>query len=223
MSLLPRSGSRLRLACCALWSALALQLALGCSKKEKEPEATPARSPASQAAAPKPSAPAPAAKCEPGADGKCAPSPSCSPECKPLSNPECVKCEAAGDCAGFANNCESPLLSEADKKVCYDIQTCVLTSHCFEGPTTTLGSCYCGALDTKACLAAPMAGPKAPKGACHDLILKGMPGVKNQSQVLGNFVTRDKEHPAGLALSRFNCQKIGNRKLCSEVCGWAAR
>jgi hypothetical protein len=114
-------------------------------------------------------------------------------------------------------------LSEADKKLCYDIQTCVLASHCFDGPKTTLGSCYCGDLDTKACLAAPMTGPNAPKGACHDLILKGMSKVTNQSQVLGNLTTRDAAHPAGSALSRFNCQKIGYYKKCADVCGWGPR
>jgi hypothetical protein len=202
-----------------------------CSKKEKEPEAAPK----SQGVAPassnavlatidsRPYTPPPLAKCEPDAGGKCAPSALCSPDCKPLSNPECVKCEAAGDCAPFATNCENPGLSADEKKTCYDIQACVLSSHCFEGPKTTLGSCYCGDLDTKACLAAPMTGPSAPKGACHDLILRGMPNAKTQAHVLGNLVTRDKEHPAGWALSRFNCQKIGYKKTCADVCGFGPR
>lgn len=190
---------------------------LSCSKKVKEPGTTEASldRPPAQSAAPAP------AKCEPGPDGKCAASPTCSPDCKPIASPECVKCEAAGDCSIFASNCESPLLSEADKKLCYDITTCVEESRCFVGPQTTLGSCYCGKLDTKACLAAPMTGPGAPAGACHDLILKGMPNAKEQSHVLGNLTTRTQA--AGLALSRLNCQKIGYRKTCTDVCGWGPR
>ncbi len=205
---------RLSLTSFALLAVLALGVAPACSKKDKEPSPAAAVQPSAQAAAAKPAP----AKCDPGPDGKCKPSPSCSPDCQPIATPACAKCEAAGDCSIFANNCESPLLSEPDKKICYDIQTCVETSHCFEGPTTTLGSCYCGKLDTKACLAAPMSGPGAPAGACHDVILKGMPKATAQNHVLGNLTTRDRA--AGLALSRFNCQKIGNKKACAAVCGW---
>jgi hypothetical protein len=213
----PPSSKRLRLPFVVVLSLLGLGLASACSKKEKEPVPVSAQPAAPSAAAAVKAPPAPA-KCDPGPDGKCKPSPTCSPDCKPIATPDCVKCEAAGDCAQFANNCESPLLSEADKKICYDIQTCVESSHCFEGAKTTLGSCYCGKLDLKACLAAPMTGPGAPAGACHDLILKGMPNAKNQSHVLGNLTTRDRA--GGLALSRFNCQKLGYKQTCASVCGW---
>jgi hypothetical protein len=213
-----RSSKHLRLQSVVLLSLLAVGLGSACSKKVKEPSPAAAQASLPAAAVPAVKAPPTPAKCDPGADGKCTPSPSCSPDCKPIASPECVKCEAAGDCAEFANNCESPLLSEADKKICYDIQTCVETSHCFEGPSKTLGSCYCGNLDTKSCLAAPMTGAGAPAGACHDVILKGMPTAKNQSHVLGNLTTRDRA--AGLALSRLNCQKIGYKKTCASVCGW---
>lgn len=202
----------------ALSTALLFSVALAsaCSKKEQEPNASAAaKQPWVQPAA------TTLAKCEPGADGRCTPSPTCSPDCQRIASPECVKCEASGDCADFANNCESPLLSEADRKVCYEITTCVEKSRCFVGSDTTLGSCYCGKLDTKACLAAPMTGPGAPEGACHDVILKGMPNAKSQSNVLGNFTTRT--HAAGLALSRLNCQKIGFKKTCSDVCGFGAK
>ena len=216
-----RVSRSLRPAALPLLALLLLALAAACSKKEKEPEpAAPKPTPQAAPAATAVARAAPA-KCEPGPDGKCEASPSCSPDCKSLASPECVKCEAGGDCAGFAHNCENPLLSPADKKICYDIQTCVEESHCFEGPSTTLGSCYCGKLDTKACLSAPMTGPGAPAGPCHDLILKGMPTAKAQSHVLGNLTTRDRA--AGFALSRFNCQKIGYKKTCTEVCGWGPR
>jgi hypothetical protein len=191
---------------------LPLALASACSKKENEPAAA--------AAAKEPLKPAPA-KCEPGPDGRCQPSPSCSPSCEPIASPDCVKCEASGDCADFANNCESSLLSEADRKICYEITTCVQKSNCFVGPTTTPGSCYCGKLDTKQCLAAPMSGAGAPDGVCRDIILKGMPQAKSQSNVLGNLTTRTQA--AGLALSRLNCQKIGFKKTCSEVCGFGPK
>ena len=201
----------------ALSAALLLSLVgvSACSKKDQEPAANgAAKQPSVQPAAT-------LAKCEPGADGRCTPSPTCAPDCQRIASPECVKCEASGDCADFANNCESPLLSEADRKVCYDITTCVQKSRCFVGPDTTPGSCYCGKLGTKECLAAPMSGAGAPDGVCRDVILKGMPNAKSQSNVLGNLTTRTQA--AGLALSRLNCQKIGFKKTCSEVCGFGAK
>jgi len=194
------------------FSWLAFLLTSACSKKEQEPQAA-AAAPESVKAAP-----VALAKCEPGRDGRCPPSPLCSPDCQPLASPECVKCEASGDCSVFANNCENPLLSEADRKTCYEITTCIEKTHCFVGPTTTPGSCYCGKLGTKECLAAPMSGPGAPDGVCRDVILKGMPNAKSQSNVLGNLTTRSQA--AGLAISRLNCQKIGFKKTCSEVCGF---
>jgi len=214
MTRLPRSLPRLRLAFLALFVPLILALSSACSKKEKEPERAVTAGQSAPAATT-------ASRMPPPAFAKCEPSPSCSPDCKPLANPECVKCEAGGDCSVFAHNCESPLLSDADKKICYEITTCVESSHCFEGPDTTPGSCYCGKLDTKACLAAPMTGPGAPAGACHDLILKGLKNPTKQSHVLGNLTTRDR--PTGLALSRLNCQKIGYNKKCAGVCGWVPR
>jgi hypothetical protein len=216
--MLSRSSKRFHLPSFMVLAWLALGLASACSKKEKEPLAAEDQPPAKAAVAARPTPARALAKCDPEPDGKCKPSPTCSPDCKPIATPDCVKCEAGGDCAPFANNCESPLLSEADKKICYEIQTCVETSRCFEGAKTTLGSCYCGNLDLKSCLAAPMSGPGAPAGACHDVILKGMPNAKNQSHVLGNLTTRDRA--AGLALSRLNCQKVGYKQTCASVCGW---
>lgn len=201
-------------------SALLTLVFASCSKKEKEPEPKLAQT-AQAVSAPAPVAPPEPPKCEPGPDGRCQPSSTCSPDCKPIATPACVKCEASGDCAAFASNCESSLLSEADRKTCYDILTCVQTSGCFVGPKTTLGSCYCGKLKTKECLAAPMSGPGSPDGVCRDLILKGMPSAQTQSQVLGNFTTRT--HAAGLALSRLNCQKIGFKKTCTEICGFGPK
>lgn len=211
MTLPSRPFQSLRLPTFALLSLVVLGLSVSCSKKESEAALTPARAKAAVTRV------APT-KCEPGTDGKCAPSPTCSPDCKVLATNECVKCEAAGDCSIFANNCENPLLSAEDKQVCYDIQACVQSSHCFEGSKTTLGSCYCGDLNLRECLAKPFTGPDAPKGACHDLILKGMPMAKDHRVVLGNLTTRDRA--AGLALSRFNCQKIGYKATCASVCGW---
>jgi hypothetical protein len=189
-------------------------LPLACSKKDKEPAAQAA---ASLVAAAKP---APLAKCEPGPDGKCTPSARCSPTCQQIATPECLKCEAAGDCNTFANNCESPLLNAEERAVCYEILSCLETSNCFDGPDTTLGSCYCGKLPLKQCLAAPWSGPGAPDGVCRDVMLKGFPNAKAHAHVLGNMTTRV-EHAAGaMALSRLNCQKIGYRKLCAKACGF---
>lgn len=212
----PESRSFARAVC---FSVLAFALAAACSKKEHEPEAAVTAKPLAPPAAVAPP-PAPA-KCEPGADGRCQPSPTCAPDCQPIATPDCVKCEASGDCSVFANNCENPLLSEADRKICYDITTCIEKSRCFVGPTTTPGSCYCGKLGTKECLAAPMSGPGAPDGVCRDIILKGMPNAKTQSNVLGNLTTRTQA--AGLAISRLNCQKIGFKKTCTEVCGFGPK
>lgn len=192
--------------------ALLIALSVACSKKEAEPTATPAPVAVTQ--------PVTAVKCEAGADGTCKASSLCSPSCEPLVSAECAKCEAAGDCNAFPDNCESPLLSPEERATCYEIYSCVQKSNCFDGSETTLGSCYCGKLDTKKCLAAPMSGAGSPDGVCRDVILKGMPNAKTQSHVLGNFTTRT--HAAGLALSRLNCQKIGYKRQCSEVCGFGA-
>jgi hypothetical protein len=187
-----------------------------CSKKQGATGAT-----GSSAVAPvKPPPPAPLAQCEPGPDGKCTPSPSCSPTCQQIATPDCVKCEAAGDCSIFANNCESELLSPAERATCYEILSCLETTNCFDGPNTTLGSCYCGKLPLKECLAAPMSGPGAPDGVCRDVILKGMPKARAHSHVLGNLTTRVQGAAAAMALSRLNCQKIGYRRLCAKVCGF---
>jgi hypothetical protein len=205
----------------ARWGALSLILAawsalpLGCSKKDGEDAQH-----AATVMSVKPAAPQPPVKCEPGADGKCTPSPSCSPTCEQIASPECVKCEASGDCDLFANNCESPLLTPEERAVCYEIISCFHRTSCFDGPTTTLGSCYCGKLPLKECLAAPWTGAGAPDGACRDVMLKGMPKATKHSHVLGNMTTRV-EHAAGaMALSRMNCQKIGFRKQCASACGF---
>jgi hypothetical protein len=96
--------------------------------------------------------------------------------------------------------------------------TCLQTSNCFDGPATTLGSCYCGKLPLKQCLAAPWSGPGAPDGVCRDVILKGMPKATKHTHVLGNLTTR--VNAAGLALSRLTCQKIGYRRWCANACGF---
>lgn len=191
-----------------------LAIPLACSKKVPE-ETRGTRPPASAQAVNRPNE-APA-KCEPGPDGRCQVSAMCSASCQRVSTPECVKCEAAGDCAPFANLCNAESLSEADRQLCNDILSCVQTTNCFDG-SASLGTCYCGKLDTKKCLQAPMKGPGAPDGVCRDLILKGMPDAKVQSHVLGNLTTR--AHAAGNALSRANCQKLGNKELCANVCGF---
>jgi hypothetical protein len=191
---------------------------LACSKKP-EPAGAAAQASSTAAAAAKP-APQPPVTCEAGADGRCAPSPSCSPTCQQIATPECLKCEASGDCNIFADNCESPLLTPGERATCYEIVSCVQSTNCFDGPNATLGSCYCGKLPLKQCLAAPMVGPGAPDGVCHDIILKGMPNARVQSHVLGNLTTRVEHAAAGLALSRLNCQKIGFRKQCASVCGF---
>lgn len=198
-----------------LSSALAFGAVSSCSKESK-----PAGGGAQPALKATPAASA-VVKCEAGPDGKCVPSALCSPDCTALVTSDCAKCEAASDCSAFATACENPMLSANDRQVCYDIMTCIQTSHCLEAPKATPGSCYCGELDLKACMAAPFTGPGAPKGACHDLILKGMPKAQNHVQVLANLTTRDRA--AGFAISRLNCQKFGYRRLCSDVCGFPQR
>lgn len=206
-------GARARFGNLSAFALLALAsagLPLGCSKKQAAKQTAGAQQPVKPAPPP--------AKCDPGPDGHCQPSPSCSPTCQLLATPECLKCESEGDCNIFANNCEDPQLSPADRAVCYDILTCLQTTNCFDGPTTTLGSCYCGELPLKQCLAAPWTGPGAPDGVCRDVILKGMPKATEHRHVLGNLTTR--VNAAGLALSRLNCQKIGYRRQCANACGF---
>jgi hypothetical protein len=112
------------------------------------------------------------------------------------------------------------LLTPEERGVCYEIISCFQRTSCFDGPTTTLGSCYCGKLSLKECLAAPWLGPGSPDGACRDVMRKGMPNATKHSHVLGNMTTRVEHAAAAMALSRMNCQKIGFRKQCASVCGY---
>jgi hypothetical protein len=193
----------------------------GCSKKEPELQKATASDGVALAAGAKAEIKPNKAplKCEPGPDGQCAMSPLCSPKCQKVSTPDCVKCEEAGPCAPFVKACEQPHFTPEERQLCFDIQACVQTSNCFDGDTT-IGQCYCGKLDTAACLAAPMSGKDAPDGPCRDLILKGFPNATKQTHVLGNLQTR--ASVSGWALSRLNCQKVGNWNKCSKLCGFAA-
>lgn len=191
--------------------AIAWLGAVGCSKSDEAKSADTK----AVATAPKPGTEAP--KCTAGTDGQCPASATCSPTCQAVATPECVACEAAGDCYEFSDNCNNPSLAPADRAICYDLLACIQTSNCFDG-NTSLGACYCGSLDHEKCLKAPMSGPGAPDGACHDLILKGTPNATSQAQVLGLFTVMN--HAAAFALSRVNCQKIAAAGACSLKCGF---
>jgi hypothetical protein len=200
------------------WPALALAAwalgIAGCSKSDeaKAPDSEDAVR-ARQAIDPS----SPALKCDASPDGRCKASAGCSSTCQQVASAECLACEESGDCFEFSNNCTSPALSEAEQTLCFDLLSCLQTSNCFDGPAS-LGSCYCGKLPLQQCLRAPMIGKDAPDGACRDLILKGTPRATTQQQVLGLLTTLN--HPAGYALARAQCQKVGVYGACSEKCGF---
>jgi hypothetical protein len=195
----------------------AILLGASCSKKNEEPTGAAPAAPASARTQNVPNK-APA-KCEPGADGKCQASATCSPQCQRISTPECVECERGGDCEPLIDNCTKDTLSPEEQQICFDVLSCVQTTNCFDGDAT-LGRCYCGKLPLEQCLQAPFSGPGAPDGVCRDVYLKGMPKATAHSHVLGLLTAR--VNPTSWALSRLQCQKVNRQGKCAEPCGLSA-
>jgi len=148
----------------------------------------------------------------------------CSNSCTKISTPACLACENAGDCIESINNClgvDAPFTA-AQQAACFAVLSCVQKNNCADG-TASLGACYCGALDTAACGAAPFTGAGSPNGACVAQFKAGFPTLTSNQDILGALYTT--EFPGGAALKRLNCQKVAvnnqnGNKTCEEDCGF---
>ncbi len=148
-------------------------------------------------------------------------SPTCTNTCKKVSTDACVTCENAGDCFESVNNCLGVVapFADADQGKCYDVMACIESSNCFDG-TNTIGSCYCGSLNTTDCGAAPFTGPGSPNGACAAIIRAGFPTFTKNSEVLAGLSAT--KFPSGAAMKRLSCQKGANGSACLGTCGFTA-
>ena len=163
-------------------------------------------------------------QCDDGLDqGSVAPSGNvfgqvCSNTCSKVSTPACVACENAGLCAESLNNClgSAVTFNASQQTACFSVMRCVEQSNCFDG-TGTLGSCYCGTLDTGPCGAAPFTGAGSPNGPCVAEIKAGFPTYTTNQQVLAGLLATD--YPSGAAMQRLTCQKTADSSACLTACG----
>jgi hypothetical protein len=149
-------------------------------------------------------------------------SPLCSTACAYLAAPDCVSCEKSYSCNQFTNNCagSAPPFTFDQQNQCVAVMQCVNSSNCFDGTGSLDGTCYCGSLSLTACRAAPfdltMAG--APNGACAATIQAGFSGLTTNGDVLDNI--SNNKQPAGAALQRLTCEKVGDSGSCVKSCGF---
>jgi hypothetical protein len=141
----------------------------------------------------------------------------CSNDCKLVASTECTACETESACAPFALACTTSTGTQTpeNQALCYDVAECIQRTGCADG-TNTFTSCFCGALSTADCGAAPDTGPNAPKGPCAAEIKAGMGAGATNSQILSRFTNRN--FAAGAGINRFNCLK--NNPVCSPLCGF---
>jgi len=154
----------------------------------------------------------------------------CSDDCQSVGNQACTDCEAGSACAPFAQACINSLgiTAPADATVitqlptvaarttaCFNVEECITDKNCGDG-INTFTSCFCGALTTAQCSAAPDSGVGAPAGACAPEIKAAMGTGATNAQILARFTNRN--YPAGAGINRYNCQK--NNPVCSPLCGF---
>jgi len=147
--------------------------------------------------------------------GECEPPGSalCSDDCVEVASLACFDCEQASACYEFSENCL--VFAGAEQSLCYDVHECVNESGCADGENT-LTSCFCGELDTSACIEAPSTGAGSPNGACAEIIRSAMGADATNSQVLTRYLNI--EYPGGAAIARMNCDKLAPE--CIDVCGF---
>lgn len=140
----------------------------------------------------------------------------CSNDCSTVASAECVTCEQEGSCFEYSNSCIDNTTNATDRASCFDVQECITDSNCADG-SSTLTSCFCGALSTSDCIAAPLTGPGSPAGACAGLIRTAMGGAAvTNAQVLTRFTNI--AFPGGAAIARYNCTKLA--PACTTACGF---
>src|SRR5205814_2799696 len=128
--------------------------------------------------------------------------------CELISTPACVDCEQAGACVAESDICVQGFANQDDVSICYSVAKCVRDSNCADG-TAPLTACFCGALSTSDCSAAPNSGQGSPAGACAGVIREAMSegaNVATNTQVLARII--DESFPGGAALARVNCDKV---------------
>jgi hypothetical protein len=125
----------------------------------------------------------------------------------------CHQCETSGPCAELSKGCNA--LSGNDRTACEAVDKCIETTGCAKADKS-FTSCFCGAITTDACLAAPVKGNGAPVGACADVMRQTFgAGVASNHDILVSF--QRPETTLGAAITRRNCQK-GTE--CRVVCGY---
>ena len=142
----------------------------------------------------------------------------CSEQCGVVATQGCVDCEQAGACQALSNVCQDNFTSEDDRSICYAVQACVRSSACASG-SNPVQHCFCGALSTAECSAAPVLGNGAPKGVCAGVIREGLAldgQPPTNAQVLSRLI--DESFPAGAALARVNCDRAD--PTCIKTCGY---
>jgi hypothetical protein len=122
----------------------------------------------------------------------------------------CAECESTSACAELMNPCQK--FSGDDAKQCEAVKECVQRTGCGQGDHT-FTSCYCGELGTAKCLAAPLTGNGAPKGACRDVLAAAYAAPKSNTELLTRYIEAD--YPGGAALARLNCLKLNCNRECS--------
>jgi len=169
-----------------------------------------------------------AEQCDAGTGTSAAPSRTCADNCKLISTDACVACEQAGICFASSDNCLGPAarpFTLAQRLACFAVIECIRGSNCLDG-TGSLGSCYCGTLDTGTCGSAPfdLALPGAPNGPCAAVMQQGnaasvmSPGtvpVTSNAAILGALTS--KARPTGQAGQRLFCDK--SDPVCAPLCG----
>jgi hypothetical protein len=153
-----------------------------------------------------------------GGTEECEPksSQTCSDSCQNVATAACVACEQNGACGALSDACLN--FTGTDRTNCYAVQECITDSNCGDG-TNTLTSCFCGALTTAQCIAAPNTGAGAPAGACAAKIRTAMTigaTPATNAEVLTAYI--DESVPGGAGIARYNCDKAD--PSCISICGF---
>ncbi len=148
--------------------------------------------------------------------------PLCTDDCKKIATEQCVTCESEKPCFEFSDNCNfnndtGESRTPAEREACYDVASCIRDTQCGNG-AKTFTACFCGALDTTPCSAAPISGPGAPAGVCAPIIRSAMAGPGENAATLTNKQILERflksEYPAGAAIARWNCDKVNCLTEC---------
>jgi hypothetical protein len=148
--------------------------------------------------------------------------PLCTDDCKKIAKDECLTCESETPCFEFSDNCNlnndtGESRTPEERAACYDVASCIRDTQCGNG-ANKFTACYCGALDTTPCAAAPISGAGAPAGVCAQVIRSAMAGPGENAATLTNKQILERflkpEYSAGAAIARWNCDKVNCQTQC---------